>query len=71
MLLLYNSLKSCNRANEFERIYGNMNATRFYSRVACRHCPEVFLAFQLGFTFNYWLSFISSILAVAFFFAFA
>lgn len=63
--LLYDSLKSCDRTNEFEGICGNMNAIDFTAGLIAA-LSGGFLAFQFGFSFNYWLSFICSILAVVF-----
>jgi len=63
--LLYDSLKSCNRENEFEVICGKGNAIDFTAGLIAA-LSGGFLAFQFGFTFNYWISFVSSILAVTF-----
>lgn len=63
--LLYDSLKSCDRANEFEGICGKGNAINFTAGLIAA-LSGGFLAFQFGYTFNYWFSFVSSILAVTF-----
>jgi predicted MFS family arabinose efflux permease len=63
--LLFDSLKMSNRESEFEAVCGNMNALDFTAGLLAA-LSGGFLAFHFGFTFNYWLSFISSILAVAF-----
>lgn len=63
--LLYDSLKCCDRTHDFERIYGNMNAIDFTAAMIAALSGGV-LAFHFGYTFNYWLSFISGILAVVF-----
>lgn len=63
--LLYDSLKSCDRANEFESICGKGNAINFTAGLIAA-LSGGFFAFQFGYTFNYWFSFVSSILAVIF-----
>ncbi len=60
--LLYDSLKYNNQTKEFESILAKTNIIDSISSLIAA-LSGGFLAFKFGFEFNYWLSFLSSIMA--------
>ena len=63
--LLYDSLLSCGRQNEFEKILGRMQAVELTAALIAGF-SGAFLAQWFGFAFNYWLSTGSAFIALLF-----
>ncbi|QNK59063.1 MFS transporter [Paenibacillus sp. PAMC21692] len=63
--MLYDSLKEDGRQSSFERIVGRMNALDIVS-ITIAALSGSLLAGKFGFSFNYWLSFASMLIALGF-----
>jgi MFS family permease len=63
--LLYDSLASEGKAQSFEKYVGRMNALDISSIMIAALCGS-FLAGRYGYSFNYWISFVSMLVSLCF-----